>query len=50
MSDFKAAKEHLNFLQGGKVSGNFKLKPMLVNHSETSRAMRGSSKDNLYVI
>lgn len=47
---FKAAKERLTLLLGGNAKGDIKLKPLLVYHSETPRAMRGFSKTDLPVI
>jgi hypothetical protein len=35
---------------GGNTSGDFKLKPMLIYHSMTPRAMKGYSKEHLPVI
>ena len=39
-SGFKAFKERLNMLLGGKASGTLKLKPLLLYHSETPRVMK----------
>jgi hypothetical protein len=46
---FKAAKGRLTLLLGGNVSGTFRLKPMLVYHSETPCAMKGIVKTQLPV-
>jgi hypothetical protein len=35
---------------GGNTSGDFKLKPMLIYHLMTPRAMKGYSKEHLPVI
>ncbi|CAH2327285.1 tigger transposable element-derived 1-like [Pelobates cultripes] len=47
---FKAAKDRLTLLLGGNASGDFRIKPLLVYHSQTPRAMRGISKSSLPVI
>ena len=47
---FKAAKDRLTLLLGGNANGDFKLKPLLVYHSKTPRAMKGISKSSLPVI
>ncbi|XP_066489716.1 tigger transposable element-derived protein 1-like [Tiliqua scincoides] len=46
----KAAKDRLTLLLGGNAAGDFKIKPMVVYHSETPRAMRGFSKEHLPVV
>jgi len=47
---FKASKNQLNLLLGGKASGTLKLKPLLVYHSKTPRVMKGILKSRLPVI
>lgn len=47
---FKAAKDRLTLLLGGNASGDLKLKPLLVYHSENPRAMKFYKKDDLPVI
>ncbi|CAH2276179.1 tigger transposable element-derived 1-like [Pelobates cultripes] len=47
---FKVAKKRLTLLVGGKASGDFPIKPLLVYHSQTPRAMRGISKSSLPVV
>jgi hypothetical protein len=41
---FKVAKDRLTLLLGGNASGTFRLKPVLVYHSETPRVMKGMVK------
>ncbi|XP_061435172.1 tigger transposable element-derived protein 1-like [Lethenteron reissneri] len=47
---FEAAKDRLTLLLGGNASGDVKLKPLLVYHSEHPRALAGYCKNNLPVI
>ncbi|XP_068919169.1 tigger transposable element-derived protein 1-like isoform X2 [Petaurus breviceps papuanus] len=47
---FNAAKDRLTILLSSNASGNIKLKPLLVYHSETPKHMKGFSKLNLPVI
>jgi hypothetical protein len=47
---FKAAKDGLTLIIGGNASGDLKLKPLLIYHSQTPRAMRGYSKEHMPVI
>lgn len=44
---FKAAKDGMTLLLGGNASGDLKLKPLAVYHSETPRAMKGYPKPHL---
>ncbi|KAF0884784.1 TIGD1 protein, partial [Crocuta crocuta] len=47
---FKSSKDRLMLLLGGNAAGDFKLKPLLVYHLETPKALKGYSKPNLPVI
>ncbi|XP_006173803.2 CENPB DNA-binding domain-containing protein 1 [Camelus ferus] len=47
---FKSCRERLMLLLGGNAAGDFKLKPLLVYHSENPKALKGYSKPNLPVI
>ncbi|KAM9061128.1 tigger transposable element-derived protein 1-like [Sarcophilus harrisii] len=46
----RPTKDRLMLLLGGNAAGDFKLKPLLVYHSENPQAMKGYSKPNLPVI
>ena len=45
----KAAQDKLTLLLNGNISGTLKLNPILGYHSETSRAMRGLNKWQLFM-
>ena len=47
---FKAAKDCMTLLLGDNAAGHLKLKPLLVYHAETPRAMKGYSKAHLPVV
>lgn len=50
MPGFKAAKDHLILLFGGNFVRDYKLKPLLVYHSENLRALKGVRKTSLPII
>ena len=50
MPGYKATKDKLTLLFGGSVSGNMKVKPLLVYHAENQRALKSRVKDTLLVV
>ena len=50
MPGHKAGKERLTLLHGGNAASNYKLKPLLVYHSEKLRALKGIWKGQLPVV
>ena len=49
-SGYKAPKDRLTLLYGGNASGNMKLKPLLVYHSENPRVLENIAKGSLPVV
>ena len=47
---YKAAKDRLTLLLGGNANGYLKLKPLLIYHSKTPRAMQGIRKSTFPVL
>ena len=50
MAGYKAAKYRLTLRVGGNASGNMKLKPLLIYHSESPRALKNIAKGSLPVV
>ena len=50
MPGYKATKDRLTLLFGGNASGDIKLRPLLVYHSENPRALKNKARGSLPIV